>query len=467
MTLRWWIVPLLLASLNIVGCSDKDEGADAPKPLCIPRKTVFCRCPTSPGENGLQTCLADGSGFDACFPCDGSNQTDPGGPGGSNAFPEGECGNNEIETGEQCDDGNLDDDDACLSNCRKAKCGDGIVFIDVEECDDANDNDEDGCTSDCTIKTPPSEKCPGDPVEVTSDPAGKKVAGDYKTLQPNHEGSCGGTGRDAVFSFVAPSDGEAIVSLSVLDGAQADAVLYVRAGGCDDASKEVACTNAGGPGANELADPFLVTKGAAYHVFVDSQSDEPGGFSLRVRFRPDEACSGEGGPCEVQDATVKGQCALGTLVCSGADLTCKAGSPAAEACGNDKDDDCDGFVDNGCPCAHGICSTGGALAPDCKGSGGAVDPCIKTLCEKDEYCCSTEWDKTCVEEVLTFCGVGTCVQGDCAHPLCEPGAALASGCDGAVKCVDSVCGLDAFCCSKEWDALCVEKVTEACKISCK
>ena len=35
------------------------------------------------------------------------------------------------------------------NTCEPARCGDGIVQIDVEECDDGNTSDEDDCTSAC------------------------------------------------------------------------------------------------------------------------------------------------------------------------------------------------------------------------------------------------------------------------------------------------------------------------------
>lgn len=47
------------------------------------------------------------------------------------------CGNGILEAGEQCDDGNTDNCDDCVS-CKFAKCGDGYVQAGVEECDDGN-----------------------------------------------------------------------------------------------------------------------------------------------------------------------------------------------------------------------------------------------------------------------------------------------------------------------------------------
>jgi cysteine-rich repeat protein len=48
------------------------------------------------------------------------------------------CGDG-VENGrEECDDGNKANDDSCVKDCVKAKCGDGLVRKEVEECDDRN-----------------------------------------------------------------------------------------------------------------------------------------------------------------------------------------------------------------------------------------------------------------------------------------------------------------------------------------
>lgn len=45
------------------------------------------------------------------------------------------CGNGVVEEGEECDDGNEDNTDDCLNDCREAFCGDGYIHSGVEECD--------------------------------------------------------------------------------------------------------------------------------------------------------------------------------------------------------------------------------------------------------------------------------------------------------------------------------------------
>ena len=59
------------------------------------------------------------------------------------------CGNGFLERGEACDDGNRDDADACRNSCQRARCGDGVVWRDVEFCDDGNNRDGDGCKATC------------------------------------------------------------------------------------------------------------------------------------------------------------------------------------------------------------------------------------------------------------------------------------------------------------------------------
>lgn len=60
------------------------------------------------------------------------------------------CGNGIVETGEECDDDNSVDTDACRNNCTLPYCGDGVVEI-GEECDDANSVDTDACHNNCTL----------------------------------------------------------------------------------------------------------------------------------------------------------------------------------------------------------------------------------------------------------------------------------------------------------------------------
>ncbi|MCB9521073.1 MAG: hypothetical protein H6699_09375 [Myxococcales bacterium] len=94
------------------------------------------------------------------------------------------CGNGQVDPGEECDDGNDDDSDACLRTCAlttsvpgcgnhvvdagedcddalavctprctlRGECGNGYVDDDDEQCDDGNVDDGDGCSSSCALE---------------------------------------------------------------------------------------------------------------------------------------------------------------------------------------------------------------------------------------------------------------------------------------------------------------------------
>lgn len=62
------------------------------------------------------------------------------------------CGNGVLDSGEECDDGNSNNNDACINGCQNAKCGDGFTWFGREECDDgANNKDSNVCTSTCKV----------------------------------------------------------------------------------------------------------------------------------------------------------------------------------------------------------------------------------------------------------------------------------------------------------------------------
>ena len=63
------------------------------------------------------------------------------------------CGNGRVEPGEDCDDGNDADCDACSNGCTPVTgCGDGVACA-GEQCDDGNADDCDGCSASCTTES--------------------------------------------------------------------------------------------------------------------------------------------------------------------------------------------------------------------------------------------------------------------------------------------------------------------------
>ena len=79
------------------------------------------------------------------------------------------CGNGKLDPGEECDDGNTEDDDGCSSQCvidcyyncqchpwdppcvDARVCGNAVLTSD-EECDDGNTLSGDGCSGSCQLR---------------------------------------------------------------------------------------------------------------------------------------------------------------------------------------------------------------------------------------------------------------------------------------------------------------------------
>jgi MYXO-CTERM domain-containing protein len=61
------------------------------------------------------------------------------------ALPPAICGNGTPEGGEECDDGNMSNTDACVEGCLDASCGDGFLWAGMEGCDDGNMDNTDAC----------------------------------------------------------------------------------------------------------------------------------------------------------------------------------------------------------------------------------------------------------------------------------------------------------------------------------
>lgn len=106
--------------------------------------------------------------------CDDGNKVDN--DDCSNACASADCGDSVVQPPEECDDGNAIQTDACLNSCKQAKCGDGVVQAGVDQCDDgANNGNTKACKADCTKQVcgdgfvGPDEQC--DDADVNNDNA--------------------------------------------------------------------------------------------------------------------------------------------------------------------------------------------------------------------------------------------------------------------------------------------------------
>ena len=110
--------------------------------------------PTEPNgvSSGSDAAESSSGGDESGPPPD--DEPEPGGDSGGDADPEPlppalpTCGDAALDPGEQCDDGNVVDGDACV-HCQNARCGDGVQYLGTEQCDDGNGDNGDACLSSC------------------------------------------------------------------------------------------------------------------------------------------------------------------------------------------------------------------------------------------------------------------------------------------------------------------------------
>ena len=162
---------LLLALCCLTGCLSSGGGGTATTPDDESTGGETTAAPTTggPSEPGTSTGQVDpdttdptSTGPGVC----GDGVEDPGeacdnGPNNADDAPclpdcsANACGDGFVLAGgEDCDDGNTANDDACVA-CEAARCGDGFVQKDVEVCDDEiNDGSYGGCNADCLALGP-------------------------------------------------------------------------------------------------------------------------------------------------------------------------------------------------------------------------------------------------------------------------------------------------------------------------
>jgi hypothetical protein len=146
-----------------------------------------------------------------------------------------------------------------------------------------------------------------------------------------------------------------------------------------------------------------------------------------------------------------------------------AALPSASTEGTGADQDVPTGSTTGSMDSGGDHATTGASRGDCcspQPFGGCDDgPVATCVCDVDPSCCEQAWSEVCVEQVERL-GCGECMTGettDDAEECCE--ISSAPGClQPEVE--GCVCALDSFCCTEQWDLLCVELVEKAGCGSC-
>lgn len=147
------------------------------------------------------------------------------------------CGNGVVGGGEDCDDANFDDGDACTTACKAAACGDGLLQVGVEDCDDGNTVGGDCCSSTCTFEASGSP-CADDGSVCSTDQC--DGAGACVHPPANAGAPCRGAAGDC--DLAESCDG--VHPLCPLDAFESTAVTCRPPAGACDAAEECSGTAA-------------------------------------------------------------------------------------------------------------------------------------------------------------------------------------------------------------------------------
>lgn len=97
------------------------------------------------------------------------------------------------------------------------------------------------------------------------------------------------------------------------------------------------------------------------------------------------------------------------------------------------------------------------------GSGGCSDESVAAcVCEGDAFCCSTEYDALCVKQAVSRCGQDCDTRApvsDCCSASDVPGCSDAP----VAACI---CEIDPFCCVFRFDQSCVNLGVSRCNLGC-
>lgn len=357
-----------------------------------------------------------------------------GGGGGGGTTPV--CGNGAVESGEDCEPPNTS---TCDANCQTiAVCGNSIVEA-GEQCDPPG-------TATCDANCQTIAVCGNSVIEAGEqcDPPGQDNCGDNCLLSVSFN-------ADAC-ADATPISGEGLIGFdntaATLDGpGHAACVSPANQDNFEDnmAADVWACWTAPCDGtvfADTCGRTVVDTKIAVYEG-----CDCPATDSM-LRACNDDGC--DLGSRVTFDVVAGHEYLIRVGTFADADPGVGAISLACglEVCGSSTDS---------CTTAH-----------DTSGCSDAT--CCESVCALDPYCCDSTsggWDDTCVTEAGGLCSAdGFAVCGVSRNGLCtDPAGTGTPGCrDGG--CCNTVCAIDAYCCTNEWDDTCATEAAQYCQTTC-
>lgn len=353
----------------------------------------FCNaafvCEPRPADAGVDSATGDSSTGDSATAdsstgdsATGDSATGDGGDAGAT------CGDGIVGGTEECDDGNMSEDDACLNNCHLA-CGDGVVNA-IEACDTAiaagspgacptGCDDGDACTTDSLSGMGCDAVCDHGPITAFVDgdmccPSGASSLDDADCPPMCGNGLLeSGEACDTTIAAGSPGACPTMASCDDMDPCTTDSVA--AGGSCDAACAHTDVT-----------------------AFVDGDMCCPPGGTLAT----DSDCAGRCG-----DGVVSGSETCDTAIAAGATGAC----PTAASC------------DDGDPCTTDRLRRGGTCTATCRNT------TITTPMDGD-MCCPAGANQTTDADCPSVCGNNVIEAGEtCDDGNRRPG----DGCDASCQ----------------------------------
>lgn len=253
---------------------------------------------------------------------------------------------------------------------------------------------------------------------------------------------------DIWYCYSATCDGLATIGLC---GSSFDTKLAVYRGCACPAEDPIACSDDNCGLSTESRITFTAEQGVDYLIRIGGYEGAQGNGLLTIYCGDTPSC-GQG----------QGDCFVGH-----AEPTCDNQECCDAVCQIDQyccdvawDDYCAGEAEGICGGVFPACVDGSG---DCEsahsGQGCDHEACCQMVCMSDPFCCLITWDAMCAQaagdrcSILDVCVGGT---GSCFAPHRDP------GCDDAA-CCETVCMIDPFCCTTEWDETCVSYAMNECR----
>ncbi len=441
--------PLSCGDGNTDAGEQCDDGnrflGDGCEPDCTFTCTGNAECDDGQICNGAETCNAE----HRCEPGENLVGDDcPLGDGGTGSCGFGlciapDCGDGEVDSGEDCDDGG--ESDSCNADCTPASCGDGKPNATAgEECDDGDESFY--CNADCT-----GAACGDGTINAT---AGEQCDDGNLTVGDGCEPDCSFTCDDNADC----DDGE------FCNGDETCGDEHVCEAGAD--RDDESCSMVGG-GAGVCRFGLCVPPGCGNGVVDDGEECDESGESADCDADCTEVSCGDG----VTNSTADEVCDDGNTSdcdgcrgdCSAVETGCNDGfTCGAEACDDGNNDDCDGCrgdcsaLETGCgdgfTCGAEACDD--ANTDDCDGCRGDCSG-LETGCNDGFTCGAEACDDGNNDDcdgcrgdcgaVETGCGDGS----TCEAETCDDGNTDdCDGCRGDCSALETGCG-DGFTCGAE------------------